>query len=261
MGDPVTLFAVRASPPHCLQRWTRVPLTDAAVLERRLSPDRLAPYRQDVGGDLRKAFELYEWNARMGATFWRTLGHVEVLVRNAMHDQLTTWSLQQHGESRWYLDPGGIFTDKTTESIEAAVQKLRAKRRDETTGRVVAELSWGFWRFLLISSYDRSLWLPCLRHAWPAHSLRQTLYDPMDRLNDLRNRIAHHEPIYNRPLRDLHTTALTLAEWTCPATAEWIRAQCEVLDMLKTRPWTRPCQTGQPTRRSGGGSGRRQRRR
>ncbi|GAA1813765.1 hypothetical protein GCM10009835_36860 [Planosporangium flavigriseum] len=61
----------------------------------------------------------------------------------------------------------------------------------------------------------------------------------LGRLHDLRNRIAHHEPIYNRPLKDLHSTALTLAEWTCPVTAAWIESRCAVLSVLATCPWSR----------------------
>ncbi|WP_239147187.1 Abi family protein [Paractinoplanes tereljensis] len=213
-------------------------LPTAVLLEERLSPERFSGYRAAVGGDLAAAVELYDWNARMGATFWSTLGHVEVLVRNAMHQRLAAWSGQRYGEPRWYLDPGNVLTPKTLQAIRAARDNATRNRRPETPGRVIAELSFGFWRFLLISSYDRSLWKPCLSQIWTGQSRRQSVYDVFDRLNDLRNRIAHHEPVYNRPIAALHADALRLAEWTCPATAKWIESRCGVLGVLRTRPWT-----------------------
>ena len=39
--------------------------------------------------------------------------------------------------------------------------------RLEMPGRVVAQLTLGFWRYLLASRYGRTLWLPCLRQAFP----------------------------------------------------------------------------------------------
>jgi hypothetical protein len=35
---------------------------ELATLERRLSTERLAPYRQENGNDLARAIALYEWN-------------------------------------------------------------------------------------------------------------------------------------------------------------------------------------------------------
>lgn len=45
----------------------------------------------------------------MSGAFWVTLGHVEVLIRNAMHQQLTAWSTRTYREPRWYLDPGRVL--------------------------------------------------------------------------------------------------------------------------------------------------------
>jgi hypothetical protein len=114
----------------------------ARLLEQRLSSERPAPYRDAVGGDLNQALELYEWSARMGAVFWVALGHVEVLVRNAMHQQLIEWSTQAHSEPLWYLGPGRVLTDETRKEIAKARERARRGRRGgETPGRVLAELT------------------------------------------------------------------------------------------------------------------------
>ncbi|MFI0794977.1 hypothetical protein ACH4OY_20150 [Micromonospora rubida] len=209
----------------------------AQLLKQRFSPERLGAYQTAVGGDIDQAVTLYEWNATVSGAFWITLGHVEVLIRNALHQRLTDWSSRIYQEPRWYLDPGRVLDDRRHQQIAKAREQATRDGRQETPGRVVAELTFGFWPFLLTSSYDRSLW-PHLRDAWPSKNLRRDIHRPLAELHDLRNRIGHHEPIYNRPLVDLHTKALDLACWTCPGTGAWIAARCQVLTILQTRPWT-----------------------
>ena len=99
----------------------------------------------------------------------------------------------------------------------------------------MAELPFGFWRFLLSSRYERTLWLPCLRDAFPGirgRGMRRDVHDAMRDLHLLRNRIAHHEPIHNRPLLELHAVALTTAGWICPTTRRWIAARSRVPALL-----------------------------
>ena len=214
-------------------------MAEPALLEGRLSVERLRPYRAAAGGDLPRAIALYEWNAEVSGAMWSTLGHVEVLIRNAMHEQLTGWSATKFGETRWYLDPGRALTDEARKDIAGA--RLRAIRNGnpETPGRVVAELGLGFWRFLLATRYERSLWMPCLRAAFPqiiGTGTRRHVHDSLAHLHVLRNRIAHHEPIHNRPLANLHTTAMTVAGWVCPVTRDWIGSLSRVGQLLPDRP-------------------------
>ena len=68
----------------------------ALVLEHRLSPERLRPYRTAVGGDLEQAIALYTWNAQSAAAFFEVLGHFEVVLRNALHNELTAWHAARH---------------------------------------------------------------------------------------------------------------------------------------------------------------------
>ncbi|MEV0006344.1 hypothetical protein AB0H28_29245, partial [Micromonospora sp. NPDC050980] len=100
-----------------------MPTPDAAellTLERRWSPERLAPYRAACGGDLVAAVALYRWNAEISAALGTTLGHVEVLLRNALHEELAAWSLRRYGEPTWYLDPGGVLTDEGRRDVNKA---------------------------------------------------------------------------------------------------------------------------------------------
>jgi hypothetical protein len=205
------------------------------TLEHRISAERFAPYRAATGGDLSLAVRRYERNTELSAAFWAVLSDVEVVVRNAMHETLSAWSMRRYGQPDWYRDRGRIFSARTFGDIEIARRHVVAHGRSESAGRVVAELPLGFWRFLLSSRYERSLWLPCLRDAFPGirgQGMRRDVHDAMRDLHLLRNRIAHHEPIHNRPLAELHGVALTTAGWVCPTTRGWIAGRSRVPALL-----------------------------
>ncbi|MFX7776723.1 hypothetical protein ABTJ98_22060, partial [Acinetobacter baumannii] len=71
-----------------------------------------------------------------------------------------------------------------------------------TTGKVIAELRFVFWQKLFTGRHDVRLWLPHIAAAFPlapagnAASLRGRIYDDLEALRRLRNRLAHHEPIF-----------------------------------------------------------------
>jgi hypothetical protein len=213
------------------------------TLERRISAERFAPYRAAAQSDLRRAIGFYEKNAELSAAFWIVLCDVEIVVRNAMHDQLTAWSTARYGRPAWYLDHGKVFNEQTINDIDRARHHLAANGRPETPGRVVSELPFGFWRFLLSSRYERSLWLPSLRDAFPwiqGRGMRRDVHDVIRDLHLLRNRIAHHEPIHNRPLGKLRDQALMVAGWVHPVTRQWIAERSRVPDLLRMPPDASP---------------------
>jgi hypothetical protein len=210
---------------------------DLAVLHHRLSPERTEPYIRAANGDLEVALDLYAWNADISAALATTGGHVEVLLRNAMHDQLTIWSNRHFGEPRWYLDPGGLLQPRAMEDIRAARMRVTRDGHQEAAGRVVAELSLGFWRFLLAGHYDRTLWRNCLFRAFPGQG-RRRVHDAVQRLHHARNRLAHHEPMFNRPIAHLHQDALDVAGWICPITRSWIERHSRTAAVLLRRPRT-----------------------
>lgn len=211
----------------------------AAVLEVRLSVDRLAAYRGAVrAGDLQAALRLYEWNSAIAAAFFQDLGHMEVLLRNALNDQLTSWHTRAGRAGHWYDDPAGVLDGRRHEDLAAAREQLRREGKTATPGRIVAELNFGFWRFLLAHRYQTVLWAPALRLAFPhlQPRRRDLVYDPVQRLNKLRNRIAHHEPIYERDLSKDYNMLIALAERLHPRLAWLIDSQSRVPDLLERPP-------------------------
>ena len=72
-------------------------------IEAALSHERLQPYLDAAGGDRVRALRLYLWNTAVSAAFYGPLQGLEVVLRNAIHRQLS----ERYG-SAWYanLDVG-----------------------------------------------------------------------------------------------------------------------------------------------------------
>lgn len=122
----------------------------------------------------------------------------EVLLRNVIHARLAPLS---PGE-RWYKDERYPFTQQARKDIGIAIRRATKNgEAPEKPGKVVAELYFGFWRFLLGAHYAATIW-PKISPGFiglPRHlRSRSDLEAAATRVNDLRNRVAHHEPVFHR---------------------------------------------------------------
>lgn len=60
------------------------------LFEKCVGSDRWMRYKSAcVGNDAATAIRLYAWNVRVASALMEMLGHVEVIVRNAIHRELT----------------------------------------------------------------------------------------------------------------------------------------------------------------------------
>ena len=210
-----------------------------ASVERYVTQARLGPYLTEVGDDYLRAEELYIWNLRVSGAFHEVLGVFEVVLRNALCEELRRWHGKRSGT--WLDDPTATFDDRRIEQIEEARVILVQRGKPTTEGRVVAELSLGFWRFLLSKRYQNTLWTPHLRKAFPGMKpqKREVVYGHVEALLTLRNRIAHHEPIHRFPLADLHGRMLLVVAWIDPGMSGWLSGLSRVPSLLAERPHAR----------------------
>jgi len=209
---------------------------DAAPIAAVLSSERLAPYLRATGGDLTAAVRLYEWNLAVSGALYEALGILEVALRNALSGQLAA----HHGTlaGNWYDDSLGVLAGHALDDIAAARRRVRKLRRPETPGRIIAELSFGFWKFLLAKRYEATLWTGYLRHAFPnLHPQnRATVYRALDELHTVRNRIAHHEPIHNRDLTADTLTIYRLLDWIDHDVRAWAITLSRLQPIIASRP-------------------------
>jgi hypothetical protein len=216
------------------------------VIASRLTPYRLGSYLAASGHDLLRAIELYDWNVAVSGALHEDLGRLEVVFRNALDAALVQLGASRGWPAVWYRRTQ-LFTGKHSRRVREgiAVARSRASRsgRPEVHGKVIAELSFGFWRYLCTRPYLTSLWVPALAAAFPHHpdvgnpfAVRRAVDDRMQRLHFLRNRIAHHEPIHQRNLAQDHNDLLRLAGWICPDARAWVARTSGCCTVLAHRP-------------------------
>jgi hypothetical protein len=208
------------------------------ALERALSPERLSTYLAAANGDHAAALRLYVWNTEISAALYGPLQALEILVRNAFHRELSA----VYGPT-WYDNPQVPLTPPAWARVADAKDTLRRANRPLDPGRIVAELSFGFWERLLTHgppgklNYEMALWRPALHHAFPnSRRRRADVHKPLPGLRDLRNRIAHHEPIFARPLAAEYQTIIEAIGWMCADTRAWVLHHSTVPSVLASRP-------------------------
>lgn len=207
---------------------------DPVKVLQRLSPDRLSTYMDATGGNLLRALDLYKWNIALSGALFEAIAVVEVVVRNEIDNNLT----------RWAHSLGADWMDITPldEKGRADIAKARSRNaKNPSHGKVLAELNFGFWRFLVANRYLHTIWIPSMNSSFPhlrGHpgERRQVVERSIERLWFLRNRIGHHEPIHTRNVdRDI-ASMTSLLDWVCPDTSSWATDQRRVQDILLQRP-------------------------
>lgn len=208
------------------------------VIRQRLSPDRFARYEAASGGGLAGGLRLYEWNMEASSAFHSLLHGVEVLLRNALDEQMTRHHADLGLPGVWFDDPADILGPRLHERIDEARRRIIEQRRQVSANRLVSELTFGFWRYLLSAHYENTLWTPILRHAFPhlRSRRRADVAKPVERLNHLRNRIAHYEPIYPRRLELDQRDALHVVAAICGDSRAWLEQISLVAGTLARRP-------------------------
>ena len=200
----------------------------------------MSTYLRATGGDREKALHLYTWNTALSAAFYGPLQGLEVALRNALHRQLT----ERYG-AEWYDNPAAGLDTGGLDRIADAKQEVERSGRASGPGRIVAGLSLGFWISLLRSGgridsarrkadYETTLWRPALRTAFPHRKslTRRQAHTPLEHLRTLRNRIAHHEPIFGRRLDQDYRSILDVTGWISPGVQAWIEHHSRVPTLL-----------------------------
>lgn len=217
-----------------------------------MSAARMEPYLAASQGEQHRALDLYSWNLQLSAALWELIAIVEVTVRNSMHDRLTA----AYGE-RWFNNTS-ILDDRSLRTMRQAEVRARrgsASGRAPTAGRVVSEITFGGWVALLDKGgssvaagrklrYHDTLWLPALAAAFPSGPGHQKKTNSGLRVvQSVRNRIAHHEKIFQEPFKDtrldlvdLHEHCLDVARWVSVDVGIWASGATRVPDVLARRP-------------------------
>ena len=168
-----------------------------------MSSKRMERYLTACGGDTRKAMTLYRYNIQISQEMFTIVSCFEVALRNAIDRKLT----DNLGEN-WLRDsilPDGVFTEpilrKTRDIIAFAHRKL-TQSHSYSHPKLLAEMEFGIWKYMFspiqyrVTGRNLLAIFPNKPRSSREMQYNQTyIFNELDKVNSLRNRIAHHETI------------------------------------------------------------------
>lgn len=174
-----------------------------ADFQNLVSIERLQRYLDACDGNHIKTLNLYRANIRVSLEMFAIVGAFEITLRNAIDKVMTS-----HYGTDWLRDavmPGGFFDVPQCRDhariIRFAYNKLEAKHI-YSHSRLLAKMEFGIWKYMFSNPQYRASGRILLR-VFPNKPVstrlfqynNTTIFNELDHVNSLRNRIAHHEPI------------------------------------------------------------------
>lgn len=206
-----------------------------------ISAPRFATYLQAVENDLPRALALYQWNMEVSAALTMPLHICEVGTRNAVVEAIEI----VHG-ANWPWSKGFVASlpqPRRREHYNPQSNLKDVAQREPTAGKVVAQLNFAFWQQLFTKGQDERLWrrhlhlvLPGIPQETSVPIARAAAFEALQAIRRLRNRIAHHEPIFARDLLVDYQLILDVIGWRSPAAATWVAKMLNFAHRLQQRP-------------------------
>ena len=171
--------------------------------ERIISAKRMGRYLEACGGDTRKAMTLYRYNLHLTQDVFTVISCFEVALRNAIDARL----VPIFGEE-WLKDsvmPGGIFSGDDFRETRKIIQRAYYKLVNNGTyshSKLLAAMEFGIWKYMFSAKQYRATGRSLLkifpnktRSSAEMQYNQSYVFNELDKVNTLRNRLAHHEPI------------------------------------------------------------------
>lgn len=132
------------------------------------------------------------------------LAFEEVAVHAAIkHAQKAAYSKLSY-KQKSYLD-AFAFPSGVPSGIS---HKKKTSKRQElfvvSHGQVISQTTLNFWKRLYSSEYEDRIWRKSIKRVFPNKNLsRSDVSAALERVYSIRNRVAHHEPVYGDRLHDV----------------------------------------------------------
>lgn len=171
--------------------------------EKIVSPKRMERYLIACNNTPLLARRLYALNQKLSCEMFVIVCGFEIALRNAINNKVAS-VLHDPDWLGNSVKRGGVFYNlptKAKRNIKSAARKLRGSHT-YSPDQMVASMEFGTWKYMF--SKDQYVATgQCLLSIFPdkPKSTRQHrynrrfLFNELDHVNSLRNRIAHHEPI------------------------------------------------------------------
>lgn len=169
--------------------------------ENIISQPRLARYKASCNNNTKKTVTLYRANIRLSQKIFSVLNLFEIALRNSIDNYYKSYFHRLNHNDEWLLTQstiGGFLSARGChQTRDLALNAINKLGNDYTHDKTVAELSFGFWRYLFAPKQylaGGSILLNIFIARPPGIS-HTDIYNKLKFINDIRNRIAHHEPI------------------------------------------------------------------
>ncbi|MEX0328080.1 MAG: Abi family protein [Ruegeria sp.] len=206
-----------------------------------LSAARFSKYLHLANGNETHALHLYQWNSLLSQAFYLNVQCWEVCLRN----KLNAFLCWKYNKSWPYDEQRAVRQLKSGEKTRLFETRRRQEQeRKQTkvpTDVIVADLSAGFWVSMLATSYEIPFgWRNNLKRVFPNDTAldRRAAWEICSEIRDLRNRIAHHEPIHQLPLETRYRDLQRIVAAMCPGTFAFMEANCRFREVFNRRPST-----------------------
>lgn len=178
---------------------------------------------------------LYQWNVKISASLFEQIQYLEITLRNAVCEALH----QAVGEKwAWNTSFAINFPKKTQKTL----QKLANDNRIKTLDQAIPHLHFAFWQSIFTSRFDNKIWQMQLYTIFPNAPiqpykiLRTEIHQDLDNLRELRNRIAHHEPIFQRDLQKDFETIHKIISYRSHIMSDWAKQHEQITQLLQRKP-------------------------
>lgn len=215
------------------------------IVREHFSYPRINRYLNATGNNNQRAIKLYKHNLKVSQSFYSLISVLEVILRNKLSDKLSThfsdinWIINQ--KSGFMIDPALTYihhrtrrpftNDLLKRSVEKSEQKFNRARIPLSSGKIVADQSFGFWTEMFEVTHFRILRgtpIQIFPHL-PSGTGRVDVFNRISKVRKFRNRISHHEPICFRTVvidfteaRDVYNIIIELFNWIDPNLVKFI---------------------------------------
>ena len=196
-------------------------------LRSALSAERLRAYALPEDTDEVDGVARYLWNLALCSALQPALHTLEITVRNRLFQvsrRIVDETRLSFDKVPCWLDARPtLLADRERQAVEKAKETIARRRSPMTEGRLVSVLGFGFWVSLCRTPYEQGrsdgprLWPQLATRGFPhlpaAKRTRSQIFHALDPLRDLRNRVSHHEAVWDRKLNRSHREILGVLAW------------------------------------------------
>jgi len=183
-----------------------------ADFEQIISAVRMNRYLTACGNNSRKAMTLYRKNLHLSQELFTIICCFEVALRNKINCHFT--GIYGNNWLRNSISTGGMFDNPSCHRAKEVINKSLTKLSvNYSHTKLLAELDFGFWRYLFAQPQFRAggqtllQIFPSKPTSTPTMQYNNTyIFNQLEQVNTLRNRIAHHEPVCFLPSQSVINT-------------------------------------------------------